>query len=43
MTLQNITLYNAIVPTFNATDKEEEEIDARDPKNRKRIEQLLGI
>ena len=42
MTMQNITLYNAIVPSYSA-NKDKEEIDARDPRNKQRIEQLLGI
>ncbi len=42
MTMQNITLYNAIIPTYSA-DKGNEEIDARDPRNKHKIEQLLGI
>lgn len=42
MTMQNITLYNAIVPSYSA-DKDKEEIDARDPRNKHKIEQLLGI
>lgn len=42
MTLQNITLYNAIIPSYTSS-KDDEVIDARDPRNKQKIEQLLGI
>lgn len=41
MTLQNITLYNAIIPSY--VSKEDEEIDARDPRNADKIKKLLDI
>lgn len=42
MTMQNITLYNAVVPSYTS-EKDKDVIDARDPRNKQRIEQLLGI
>lgn len=43
MTLQNITLYNAVVPSFSSGSKEDEVIDATDPKNAELVKQILDI
>ena len=42
MTLQNITLYNAVIPSFSS-GKDDEVIDATDPRNADKIRKLLDI
>ena len=42
MSLQNITMYNAVIPSFDSSDnKDNEIINADDPKNKDLINKIL--